>query len=155
MNEKPLTLLRLEAAFERLSDGLSPGKKLSIRAIETEACLGNGSAYYYPEFIKAVRARQTEIQEKDKAAGTGIKKVRGGEKDIAELVRLKRKLHDEVVELRKLNAQIAADQYRQMAELEEAHLRIRELEETVADLMDQLVEYKRKAVVSLSGKSPQ
>lgn len=153
MNEKPLTLLRLEAALERLSESLSPGKRLSIRAIETEAGLGNGSAYYYPEFIKSVRTHQTKIREKSKIAGEGIKKVRGGEKDTAELMRLKRKFHDEVIELRTLNAQIAADQYRQMAELDEAHARIMELEEIVVGLKSQLADLKRKALVPFPGKS--
>lgn len=152
MNEKKLTLLRLEAAFERLSGKHVPGKRISIRAIETEAGLGNGSAYYYPEFIRKVYTFHHRMQTISGDQKATSYRVRGSAGDNSELIRLKKKFHNEVLELRKFNAQIAADQYRQMSELNEARIRIRELEDIIADLQKQLTEAKRKLITPLPKK---
>lgn len=60
----------LEAALQRIIQGLPKripkSRKLSVRAVEEEANLGNGSSYYYPDFVAKVKATKSEI-----AAGNG------------------------------------------------------------------------------------
>ncbi|MEZ9955427.1 hypothetical protein AB4395_23510, partial [Vibrio splendidus] len=64
------TLLALEAALDRIAQGkpkrIPTHRKLSVRAVEEEANLGNGSGYYYPEFVEKVKQTKAEI-----AAGKG------------------------------------------------------------------------------------
>ena len=70
MSKSENTLLALEAALERIKQGkpkrIPTNRKLSVRAVEEEANLGNGSGYYYPDFVEKVKQTKAEI-----AAGKG------------------------------------------------------------------------------------
>lgn len=63
MKKSENTLLKLEAALlriiERKTKRIPDHRKLSVRAVEEEAGLGNGSCYYYPDFKLRV---QSEVQ---------------------------------------------------------------------------------------------
>lgn len=152
MNKKENTLLRLEAALDRILKGepkrVLPSRKLSVRAIEIESGLGNGSAYYYPEIIGKI----TEIKHKDGPHTSTDQSIHQNDKwkqKLNESERLKNKSRDEARDLRKLNSQIAADQYRQMTALREALLRISELEKEIEIINTQLISEKRKNITLL------
>lgn len=70
MNKSENILLVLEEAFQRIIQGqpkrISMKRKLSIRAVEEKANLGNGSGYYYSQIVSKVKAAKAEI-----AAGNG------------------------------------------------------------------------------------
>jgi hypothetical protein len=59
-------LNKLKAAFERIKNcnttAIPVGAKLTIRNVETEAGMGDGSAYYYPEFIDAIKAAKKNLK---------------------------------------------------------------------------------------------
>ncbi|MCV5977011.1 hypothetical protein OFO29_32230, partial [Escherichia coli] len=65
MSKSENTLLVLEAALERIKQGkpkrIPAHRKLSVRAVEEEANLGNGSGYYYPDFVEKVKQTKAEI----------------------------------------------------------------------------------------------
>ncbi|OJI17333.1 hypothetical protein VVNSV5830_01147 [Vibrio vulnificus] len=65
MSKSENTLIALEAALERIAQGkpkrIPTTRKLSVRAVEEEANLGNGSGYYYPELVNKVKAVKVEI----------------------------------------------------------------------------------------------
>lgn len=120
-----------------------PSRKLSVRAIEVESGLGNGSAYYYPEIILKIEKIKQEIKSHT-SAGKPIPQSDKWKHRANEAGRLKEKFRNEVRELKKLNAQIAADQYKQMSALKEALLRIAQLEIIIEDLNKQLINAKRE-----------
>ncbi len=66
------TLLILEAAKQRILEGkpkrISLSRKLNVRSCEEEAGLGNGTAYYYPEFVLGMKNEKTN-QTKKRGAG--------------------------------------------------------------------------------------
>ncbi|MBF4432370.1 hypothetical protein EA848_22890, partial [Vibrio anguillarum] len=70
MGKSENTLVALEAALDRIAKGkprrIPTHRKLSVRAVEEEANLGNGSGYYYPDFVEKIKQTKTEI-----AAGKG------------------------------------------------------------------------------------
>ena len=70
MGKSENTLVALEAALDRITQGrpkrIPTQRKLSVRAVEEEANLGNGSGYYYPDFVAKVKQTKAEI-----AAGKG------------------------------------------------------------------------------------
>jgi hypothetical protein len=152
MNKKENTLLRLEAALERILKGepqrVLPARNLSIRAIEIESGLGNGSAYYYPEIILKIEKIKQEIKSHT-SAGKPIPQSDKWKHRANEAGRLKEKFRNEVRELKTLNAQIAADQYKQMSALKEALLRISELEKTIKELNTKIIDVKRKNITLL------
>ena len=59
MSKSENTLLKLEAAQQRILDGqtkrIPDNRKLSVRAVEEEAGLGNGTCYYYGAFKSRVQ----------------------------------------------------------------------------------------------------
>jgi len=59
MNKSNLTKLELENAINRIQKGetirVPPTRKLSVRAVEDEANLGDGSAYYYKDVIEKIK----------------------------------------------------------------------------------------------------
>ena len=67
MSKSEDTLIRLEMALDRIVKGevknIPNTKKLSVRAVELEAKLGDGSIYYYPEFVDKVKQVKKEIAE--------------------------------------------------------------------------------------------
>ena len=68
MSKSENTLLMLEAALDRISQGkpkrIPATRKLSVRAVEEEANLGNGSGYYYPEFVEKVKIGRASCRER-------------------------------------------------------------------------------------------
>lgn len=63
MSKSQLTRAELAAALQRILSGeplrVSPDRKLSIKAVEEEAGLGNGSAYYYPDIVQDIKQAAT------------------------------------------------------------------------------------------------
>lgn len=144
MDKKENTSRLLHAALKRLLNGkpqrIPPGRKLSVRAVEEESGLGNGSAYYYPDLIEEIRRHQKTIY-----PGT-LSGHRKRNKTSEETERIKLKLKKENQELKALNAGIAADQYRQALALTEALARIAELESRLRKLTAELTGLRRKNI---------
>lgn len=65
MGKSENTLVALEAALDRIANGkpkhIPKSRKLSVRAVEEEAKLGNSSGYYYPEFVEKVKQTKADI----------------------------------------------------------------------------------------------
>jgi hypothetical protein len=59
-------LNKLKTAFERIKGGnttvIPAGAKLTIRNVEAEAGMGDGSAYYYPELIDSIKAAKKDFK---------------------------------------------------------------------------------------------
>lgn len=149
MSKRDNTLLILEEALTRLLSGnprrVPPARKLSARAVETEAGLSNGSAYYYPEIIEKISILKHKLAP---SVTTHIAVSRTGKwkEKALEAERLKSKFREECNELKHLNAQIAADQYRQMSALQEAIQKITELEKIIENLNAELIDTRRRNI---------
>ncbi|TDX15910.1 hypothetical protein EDF88_3357 [Buttiauxella sp. BIGb0552] len=152
MNKKYNTLLRLEAALDRILCGepqrIAQSRKLSVRAVEVESGLGNGSAYYYTEIIEKITKLKQESNSPFAVDSPKHQQAKWKQKAI-EAERLKNKFRDENITLKNINSQIAADQYKQMSSLKEALLRILALEKKIEELDIELVETKRKKITLL------
>ena len=65
MKKSENTLVALETALERIVQGcpkrILATRKLSVRAVEEEASLGNGSGYYYPELVEKIKQAKADI----------------------------------------------------------------------------------------------
>lgn len=151
MSKSENTLLALESALERIKQGkpkrIPAHRKLSVRAVEEEAKLGNGSGYYYPDFVEKIKQTKTEI-----AAGKGeivqpeIQTVRT---KLKEQKRIKDNYKAKYKAERKKLALFAAAQHHLNDKLVQALARIDELEYENADLREQLATLRRSQVVSI------
>lgn len=151
MSKSENTLLVLEAALERIKQGkpkrIPAHRKLSVRAVEEEANLGNGSGYYYPDFVEKIKQTKTEI-----AAGKGeivqpeIQTVRS---KLKEQKRIKDNYKAKYEAEREKLALFATAQHHLNDKLVQALARIDELEYENADLREQLAELKRSKIATI------
>ncbi|EJE8688328.1 hypothetical protein M5225_002487 [Vibrio vulnificus] len=151
MGKSENTLVALEAALDRIANGkpnhIPKSRKLSVRAVEEEAKLGNGSGYYYPEFVEKVKQTKAEI-----AAGKGeivqpeIQTVRAKlnvQKRIKENFKAKYEAEREKLAL------FAAAQHHLNDRLVKALAHIEDLEFENSQLREELAQLKRSKVVSI------
>lgn len=151
MSKSENTLLQLEAALERIKQGkpkrIPTHRKLSVRAVEEEANLGNGSGYYYPELVEKVKQTKAEI-----AAGNGeivqpeIQTVRT---KLKEEKRIKDNYKAKYEAEREKLALFAAAQHHLNDKLIQALARVDDLKYENTDLREQLAKLKRSKVVSI------
>ncbi|MEZ9201393.1 hypothetical protein AB4151_03170 [Vibrio splendidus] len=145
------TLLALEAALDRIAQGkpkrIPTHRKLSVRAVEEEANLGNGSGYYYPEFVEKVKQTKAEI-----AAGKGeiiqpeIQTVRT---KLKEQKRIKDNFKSKYEAERDKLALFATAQHHLNDKLVQALARIDELGYENAELKEQIINLRRSKVASI------
>ena len=59
MSKSQITRVELEQALDRLLSGkterIAPNRKVSVKAVEEEAGLGDGSAYYYKDIVQKIK----------------------------------------------------------------------------------------------------
>lgn len=148
MKKSENTLLMLEAALERIIQGkpkrIPAFRKLSVRAVEEEAKLGNGTGYYYPEFVEKVK--KIIVEPNCAYVQPEIESVRI---KLNEQKRIKNNFKEKYeVEKAKL-ALFAANQHHFNDQLVKAFARINELEFENSELKERLVEAKRSGIASI------
>lgn len=151
MSKSENTLLKLEAALERIKQGkpkrIPTHRKLSVRAVEEEANLGNGSGYYYPEFVEKVKKTKADIAEgQGDIVQPEIQTVRT---KLNEQKRIKNNYKEKYEAERDKLAIFAAAQHHLNDKLVKALSRIDELEYENADLKTELSKLRRKQIVSI------
>ncbi len=140
MSKSENTLIALEAALERIAQGkpkrIPTTRKLSVRAVEEEANLGNGSGYYYPDFVQKVKQVKANIAEaKGEYVQPEIQAVRS---KLKEQKRIKSNFKDKYEAEREKLALFTAAQHHLNDKLVKALARIDELEYENANLREQL-----------------
>ncbi|HGE8268489.1 TPA: hypothetical protein ACGD2I_003013 [Aeromonas hydrophila] len=137
MKKSENTLLKLEAALQRIIERktkrIPDHRKLSVRAVEEEAGLGNGSCYYYPDFKLRV---QSEVQKlkcltPDTAVQSDVKILR--EKRNQER-KIKIQYREKVAVLTQRLTSMAAEHHQLSHALRHAYSRIESLEHQVIEL---------------------
>ncbi|KPA53221.1 hypothetical protein VT25_08280 [Photobacterium leiognathi subsp. mandapamensis] len=151
MGKSENTLIVLEAALERIAQGkpkrIPTTRKLSVRAVEEEANLGNGSGYYYPDFVQKVKQTKADIA---KGNGEYVKpEVDAVREKLNEQKRIKDNFKQKYQEANNKLALIAASQHHLNDQLVKALARIEELEYENAELKEEMVKLKRSQVVSI------
>ncbi|ELA9299652.1 hypothetical protein QUO17_001477 [Vibrio parahaemolyticus] len=151
MSKSENTLLKLESALERIKQGkpkrIPTHRKLSVRAVEEEANLGNGSGYYYPEFVEKVKKTKADI-----AKGQGeivqpeIQTVRT---KLNEQKRIKNNYKEKYEAERDKLAIFAAAQHHLNDKLVKALAHIEDLEFSNSQLREELAQLKRSKVISI------
>jgi hypothetical protein len=100
MNKSNLTKIELENAISRIQSGetirISPSQRLSVRAVEIEAGLGDGSAYYYRDIVNEIK---TIINNKS-IAESGVKSTD------SDNILLREKLNKEIQLKKKYRAEV-------------------------------------------------
>jgi hypothetical protein len=151
MSKSENTLLVLEAALDRISQGkpkrIPATRKLSVRAVEEEANLGNGSGYYYPELVQKIKQVKADIAEaKGEYVQPEIQSVR---LKLNEQKRIKQSYKDKYESTREQLASFAAAQHHLNDKLVQALAKIDDLEFENTSFRDELVKLKRSKIVPI------
>lgn len=151
MNMSNNTLIALEEALQRIVDGepkrITKDRKLSARAVEEEANLGNGSSYYYPELIEKVKQEKEKIvSRKNELVRPDIDKLRD---ELNDQKRIKNDYREKNTSLINTIKQISASQHHLSDALRKALTKINELEIENAELREELAKEKRSKVTSI------
>jgi hypothetical protein len=151
MGKSENTLIALEAALERIAQGkpknIPTTRKLSVRAVEEEAKLGNGSGYYYPDFVQKVKQTKADIT---KGNGEYVKpEVDAVREKLNEQKRIKSNFKQKYQEANDKLALVAASQHHLNDQLVKALARIEDLEYENTELKAQVVELRRGKVTAI------
>lgn len=108
------TKLLLISALERIDRGqaklVSNNRKLSIRAVEEEANLGDGTAYYYPEVVNLVRKAINKSKSERYSNSENKPDVLKLKEKLKDEQRIKEKYYQKILELKALLGKISAAQ---------------------------------------------
>ncbi|WP_430457917.1 hypothetical protein [Rheinheimera sp.] len=143
------TIIALEAALDRIAQGkprrIPNSRKLSVRAVEEEANLGNGSGYYYPDFVDKVKKT---IAGKDNGdlVQPEIQIVRA---KLNEQKRIKTNFKVKFNDAREQLALFAAAQHHLNDKLVQAMARISDLEHENTELRQKLVNLNRNQIAPI------
>ncbi|MGL0954747.1 hypothetical protein ABMX86_07695 [Vibrio vulnificus] len=152
MSKRENTLIALEAALERIAQGqpkrIPTTRKLSVRAVEEEANLGNGSGYYYPDFVQKVKQVKADIAE---AKGEYVQpEIQSVLTKLSEQKRIKQNYKDKYEAVKQQLADFAAAQHHLNDKLVKALSDKEELEFENAKLREELANFKRSKVTSIT-----
>ncbi|MEH8172251.1 MULTISPECIES: hypothetical protein [Aeromonas] len=151
MNKSENTLMILEAALERIIQGqpkrIPKSRKLSVRAVEEEANLGNGSGYYYPDFVAKVKATKAKIStDRSNLVVPEIQAVRA---KLNEQKRIKTNYKEKYEAEKNKLALFAAAQHQLNDKLVNALAQISVLEYENAELKEELIRFKRGMITAI------
>ncbi|MFQ2081896.1 hypothetical protein ACK331_14155 [Aeromonas veronii] len=151
MNKSENTLMILEAALERIIQGqpkrIPKSRKLSVRAVEEEANLGNGSGYYYPEFVAKVKAAKSKIStDRGNLVVPEIQAVRA---KLNEQKRIKTNYKEKYEAEKNKLALFAAAQHQLNDKLVKALAKISELEYENEELKEKLIRANRDNITAI------
>lgn len=163
MTKSENTLIRLEAALERILEGepkrIPKNRKLSIRAVEEEANLGNGSCHYYSEFsskVRILKSKQKSSSSQQKADTEYTDSLRS---KASNEKRIKEKYRSENVQLKKTIQQLAAEHHqfnelirRHKAQSKQLEIENKELSAALENIKEELTQLKRERIFKLNKK---
>ncbi|NVP02661.1 hypothetical protein HWA77_20835 [Photobacterium damselae subsp. damselae] len=151
MKKNEATIIKLEAALERIllseTIRIPPSRKLSVRAVEEEAGLGNGSCYYYTDIIEKIKKAKYQIEDPtrntENMACLQIQKIRKAKNNEK---RIKQKYKDENKELKQRIEDMAAEHHQFAHALRLAYKRIQDLEQELEKTQQDLIASNRKKI---------
>ena len=139
MNKSQITRVELEDALKRIlsekTERIDPNRKLSIKAVEEEAGLGDGSAYYYKDVVAKITEAVIQNSPTVRKQNISENKIAELRERLANEKRLKEKYYKQVEEYKDKLSEMAS-QHNQLA------LMIQQYQYQVAELAHNIVPLK-------------
>ncbi|PXA66565.1 hypothetical protein [Vibrio sp. 11986-1-5] len=132
MSKSQITQVELEQALERILSGkthrVDPSRKISVKAVEEEAGLGDGSAYYYKDIVQKIKDSVVLNSPKLKAKNAYEDKISSLRERLNKEIKLKEKYRDQVEEMKDQLASMASQHNQLALMIEQYQYQITELE---------------------------
>ncbi|MCG7491693.1 hypothetical protein MHN79_19630 [Vibrio sp. Of14-4] len=118
MSKSQITRVELENALKRILSGkterIDPNRKLSVKAVEEEAGLGDGSAYYYKDIVSTIKKTALNNSPKAKSHNLYEEKIANLRERLSNEKRLKEKYYKQAEDYKEQLSEMAS-QHNQLA----------------------------------------
>lgn len=132
MSKAHVTLINLEEALDRIlakqTRVIPSTQKLSVKAVEEEAGLGDGSAYYYKEIVQKIKDNVAKNSPKANVQNAYEEKIANLRERLNNEVRLKEKYRNQVDELKTQLANMASQHNELALTIQQYQYQVAELE---------------------------
>lgn len=138
MSKSQITRVELENALKRILSGkterIDPNRKISVKAVEEEAGLGDGSAYYYKDIVSAIK--ETAINNSPKARNQNLyeEKIANLRERLANEKRLKEKYYKQAEDYKEKLSEMASQHNQLALMIQQYQYKISELESDIEQL---------------------
>ncbi|EGQ8217824.1 hypothetical protein GUM57_05890 [Vibrio parahaemolyticus] len=135
MSKSQITRVELENALKRILSGkterIDPNRKISVKAVEEEAGLGDGSAYYYKDIVQKIKDSVIQDSPKTRAQSASENKISSLRNRLNKEITLKEKYRDEVKELKNQLANMASQHNQLALMIQQYQYKVAEFEENM------------------------
>lgn len=118
MSKSQITRVELENALKRILSGkterIAPNRKISVKAVEEEAGLGDGSAYYYKDIVSTIKETAINNSAEVRSQNLYEEKIANLRGRLANEKRLKEKYYKQAEDYKKQLSEMAS-QHNQLA----------------------------------------
>ncbi|HHF3273162.1 TPA: hypothetical protein ACPJ2Z_001280 [Vibrio alginolyticus] len=135
MSKSQITRVELENALKRILSGkterIDPNRKISVKAVEEEAGLGDGSAYYYKDIVSTIK--KTAINNSPRARNQNLyeEKITNLRERLANEKRLKEKYYKQAENYKKQLSEMASQHNQLALMIQQYQYKVAALESTV------------------------
>ncbi|MCM5510794.1 hypothetical protein [Vibrio sp. SCSIO 43169] len=132
MSKSQITRVELENALKRILSGkterIDPNRKISVKAVEEEAGLGDGSAYYYKDIISTIKDAAIRHSPKLKTQNVYEAKISSLRERLKKEAKLKEKYRGQVEDLKSQLANMASQHNRLALMIQQYQYRLAEVD---------------------------
>lgn len=132
MSKSEVTIIKLEEALERIlkkqTRVIPSTQKLSVKAVEEEAGLGDGSAYYYKDIVNKIKDCAAKNSPKANVQNAYEEKIANLRERLNNETRLKEKYRNQVDELKTQLANMASQHNELALTIQQYQYQVAELE---------------------------
>ncbi len=135
MSKSQITKVELENALKRILSGkterIDPNRKVSVKAVEEEAGLGDGSAYYYKDIVSTIKEAAIKNSPKTRKQNLYEEKIVNLRERLAHEKRLKEKYCKQAEDYREKLSEMASQHNQLALMIQQYQYKIAALESTV------------------------
>ncbi|EGQ9883130.1 hypothetical protein QNE95_002938 [Vibrio vulnificus] len=138
MSKSQITRVELENALKRILGGktmrIDPNRKISVKAVEEEAGLGDGSAYYYKDIVATIK--ETALQNSPKSIKQSIyeEKISSLRERLANEKRLKERYYKQAEDYKEKLSEMASQHNQLALMIQQYQYKVSELESNIEQL---------------------
>ncbi|NAX43558.1 MULTISPECIES: hypothetical protein [Vibrio] len=138
MSKSQITKVELEQALKRILSGkthrIDPARKISVKAVEEEAGLGDGSAYYYKDIVQKIKDSAIQNSPKTKAQNAYEDKISSLRERLKKEISLKEKYRSQTEDLKEQLSNMASQHNQLALMIQQYQYKISELESDIEQL---------------------
>lgn len=138
MSKSQITKVELEQALGRILSGkthrVDPARKISVKAVEEEAGLGDGSAYYYKDIVQKIKESAIRNSPKTRNQNAYEDKISSLRDRLNKEIKLKEKYREQVEDLKEQLSSMASQHNQLTLMIQQYQYKISEFESDIEQL---------------------